>query len=119
MALTSLDEMAASSEQTHRWEKIYTIVRRIPEGKVANYGQIADLAGMPRAARQVGYALNALSAERSLDVPWHRVINAKGQVSQRADPASENLQRELLEDEGVGFSKAATVDWQRYRWQPE
>ena len=65
------------------WSPVYRVVRRIPCGQVATYGQVAAMAGMPRAARQVGWALNALDAGD--DVPWHRVINAKGEVSTRGE----------------------------------
>jgi O-6-methylguanine DNA methyltransferase len=68
-----------TSAQKRRWERIYDVVRRIPKGRVATYGQVAALAGLPRHARQVGYALHVLP--ESSKVPWHRVINAKGEVS--------------------------------------
>ncbi|MEE2776538.1 MAG: MGMT family protein [Acidobacteriota bacterium] len=98
-----------------RWQLFYDVVRRIPEGRVATYGQVASLAGLPRHARQVGYALHALDAE---DVPWHRVINASGEVSPRATPGWEGHQRALLEVEGVEFSVAGKVSLKRYRWDP-
>ena len=96
--------------------RIYSIVRRIPEGRVATYGQIAELAGYPGHARQVGYALNALSDDES--VPWHRVINAKGQVSLRAESGFDDLQRRLLEAEGVLFDSAGKVSLSDFRWAP-
>jgi methylated-DNA-protein-cysteine methyltransferase related protein len=83
------------------FERIYAIVCQIPSGRVATYGQIARLAGLPGRARQVGYALAALPAGR--DVPWHRVVNARGGISARADPLFEGIQRDLLEHEGVVF----------------
>lgn len=99
------------------YERIYAVVRAIPEGRVATYGQVAALAGLPGHARQVGYALHALDADS--DVPWQRVINAQGEVSRRANPGSEPLQRLMLEDEGVPFSPAGRVDLRRYRWDPD
>lgn len=86
---------------SHR--RIYAVVSRIPKGRVATYGQVATLAGLPRRARLVGHALGALPA--GSPVPWHRVVNAKGQVSVRANGFGfEEVQRQLLEREGVRFS---------------
>ena len=84
-----------------RWSQIYKAVRRIPKGKVASYGQVAELAGLEGHARQVGYALHALPANSG--VPWHRVVNAKGEISPRSGGDSHELQRLLLEEEGVEF----------------
>lgn len=98
-------------------ERIYRQVRRIPKGRVATYGQIARLLGFPRHARQVGYALAGLDDEHS--VPWHRVINAKGEISERNKPGYAELQRLLLEDEGVAFDHHGRVPLGRFQWQPE
>ena len=98
------------------WSPVYRVVRRIPEGRVSTYGQVAALAGMPRAARQVGYALNALSGDE--DVPWHRVINAKGEISARGERAFADLQRALLESEGVDFDRRGRIDLETYGWKP-
>lgn len=103
-------------KQCSAYERIYAAVRRIPRGRVATYGQIAVLAGLPGQPRQVGYALSALSDARS--VPWHRVINAKGQISQRSDPRYEKAQRALLENEGVVFDSTGRVSLARFRWRP-
>jgi methylated-DNA-protein-cysteine methyltransferase-like protein len=96
------------------YERIYATVKRVPRGRVATYGQIATLAGLDGHARQVGYALHSLP-DRS-DIPWHRVINAKGEVSPRSASDSHELQRMLLEQEGVEFSLDSRVDLKRYRW---
>ena len=96
------------------YEKIYRTVRRIPRGRVATYGQIADLAGLEGHARQVGYALNVLPSRSN--VPWHRVINAKGEISRRSGGDSHELQRHMLEHEGVKFDRTGRVDLARYRW---
>jgi methylated-DNA-protein-cysteine methyltransferase related protein len=92
------------------------VVRRIPPGRVATYGQVAALAGLAGRARQVGYALHALPEGSA--VPWHRVINARGEVSPRAEPGWEGFQRFLLEEEGVAFDLLRTVDLARFQWQP-
>lgn len=97
------------------YDLIYDVVRCIPYGKVATYGQIADLAGLPRRARMVGYALFRVTDE--MDVPWHRVVNAKGQVSESPfRNGSDYLQRSLLEAEGVEFNKSGTINLKVYGW---
>lgn len=95
---------------------IYAVVRRIPAGRVATYGQVAELAGLAGHARQVGYALNALTGATSL--PWHRVINARGEVSRRAVPGDELRQRMLLQGEGIRFDGGGRVALARYQWRP-
>ena len=96
--------------------RIYEVVARIPHGRVATYGQVAALAGAPRHARQVGYALHDLPSGSEL--PWHRVINARGEVSRRSEPEWEGFQRQLLEAEGIEFRRGR-VDLDGYRWEPE
>ncbi len=91
------------------------MVRRIPRGRVATYGQIAELAGLEGHARQVGYALHNLP-ERST-VPWHRVINAKGEISPRSAGDSHELQRLLLEAEGVFVDLRGRIDLHVFRWK--
>lgn len=99
------------------YTRIYRVVSCIPRGRVATYGQIAELAGMPRAARQVGYALAALR-DGGGGVPWHRVLNARGEVSVRSEPGFEDLQRVLLEREGVRFNAQGRVAFDRVLWLP-
>jgi methylated-DNA-protein-cysteine methyltransferase-like protein len=99
-----------------RWRRYYRVVERIPPGRVATYGQIAALAGFPGNAREVGYALAALPEET--DLPWQRVINARGEVSLRREPGRDGFQRHLLEEEGVVFSSAARVDLGQFGWEP-
>ena len=95
------------------YQRIYTVVREIPPGKVATYGQIAGIVGNCT-ARMVGYAMAALHGKK--DVPWQRVINAQGKISLRADSGSTNLQRLLLEEEGVVFKANGATDLRQYRW---
>jgi len=83
---------------------------------VATYGQIAELAGLPGCARQVGYALHALSESRGL--PWQRIVNAKGEISLRSDGAMDRVQRSLLEQEGICFDARGRISLSRYQWQP-
>ncbi len=97
-------------------EKIYAVVRRIPRGRVATYGQVAELAGLPGHARQVGYAMAALPSGTT--IPWHRVINAVGMVSRRKYPGEELSQRQRLEREGVKFDARGRVDLKQVRWRP-
>ena len=99
-------------------ERVWAMVTRIPRGKVATYGQIAALFGMSKHARQVGYALAATPENRQ--IPWHRVINAQGRVSTRLkhwESGSDELQRILLEAEGVTFDSNGRVDLKRFRWK--
>jgi methylated-DNA-protein-cysteine methyltransferase-like protein len=98
------------------YRRIYAIVRRIPRGRVATYGQVAELAGLPGHARQVGYALHALTAGSA--VPWHRVVNAAGAVSRRAQAGDELSQRLLLQREGVTFDPRGRLSLERLRWRP-
>ena len=97
------------------YQNIYSIVKQIPCGRVATYGQIALLAGIPGHARQVGYAMHALSDNSS--VPWHRVINAKGEISIRSDPLYTDIQRHLLEAEGVIFDKNNIISLMHFMWK--
>ncbi len=106
------------SEQANgTYARIHSVVERIPRGRVATYGQVAWLAGLPGHARQVGYALNALKDESG--VPWHRVINSQGKISARSEPAYERIQRTLLEEEGVLFGRNGRVSLARYGWEVE
>jgi methylated-DNA-protein-cysteine methyltransferase-like protein len=94
---------------------IYAMVRKIPRGRVATYGQIAALAGLKGHARQVGYALHDLPDGSG--VPWHRVINAQGKVSPRADPGYGEIQLRLLEAEGIEIGRGDRIPLERYRWK--
>lgn len=97
--------------------RIYAVVRRIPRGRVATYGQVAMLAGLPRQPRLVGYAMHALPNGTAL--PWHRVINAQGRVSPRSGDGDGSLrQRVLLEAEGVRFDAAGRISLARQGWKP-
>ncbi len=98
------------------YERIYGVVRRIPRGKVATYGQVAELAGLPGRARQTGYALHALGGATA--VPWHRVLNARGMVSLPPGSPAALEQRLLLEAEGVQFDQRGQVPLERHRWRP-
>lgn len=92
-------------------EEIYAVVRRIPRGRVATYGQVARLAGPPCDARQVGWALAALHDERAEPpVPWQRVVNAKGMSSIGGEQVI------LLEEEGVSFDARGRIDLRRFGW---
>jgi methylated-DNA-protein-cysteine methyltransferase-like protein len=97
------------------YEKIWRTVSRVPPGAVATYGQIAREAGLGRRARRVGQALRRLPA--GSDVPWHRVINARGEISLPAGSAAGDTQRQRLEAEGVVFH-AGRVDLDRFGWRP-
>ncbi len=101
------------------YDRIYEIVRQIPRGYVATYGQIAELANLARKARVVGYALYRVDMQ-ALDVPWQRVVNAKGEIS--LSPlrfGTDYLQRSLLEAEGIIFSPTGKIDLRKYLWKPD
>jgi methylated-DNA-protein-cysteine methyltransferase-like protein len=98
------------------FEAFYGIVRQIPVGKVATYGQIAKLAGMPRNARIVGYAMAGCRDSR---IPCHRVVDRFGQTKAAFDTYSSGTQRALLEAEGVLFRLDGTVDMSLCQWNPE
>jgi len=97
------------------YEKIYQVVKQIPCGKVATYGQIAELAGLPRQARLVGYALH--NTPRYQDIPWHRVINAQGRISDYGDNQWTAYHRALLEAEGVVFHENGKISLKIFQWQ--
>ena len=96
---------------SNSYEAIYAVVRRIPSGRVSSYGQIALLAGYPGQARLVGYALHRLQG--GTDVPWWRVLNRLGVISNAYEP---ELQRTLLEREGVVVNEHLQVDLKQFRW---
>ena len=99
------------------YPRIYAVVTRIPRGRVATYGQVAAVAGMPHAPRVAGYALHALP--ESSPVPWHRVVAAGGRLSLgKLDPSSAMTQRMRLEHEGVRFDGRGCVDMEQFLWQP-
>ena len=95
------------------FEKIYEVVKSIPEGKVATYGQVALLAGNPRWARVVGYALH-VNPEPGI-IPCHRVVNREGKVAPGFAFGGEGVQRQLLESEGIVFEPDGRIDLEKYR----
>ncbi|HEY7635402.1 MAG TPA: MGMT family protein [Gemmatimonadales bacterium] len=105
-----------TSRSPDSYTAIYRIVRRIPRGRVATYGQVAELAGLAGHARQVGYALHALPSGTT--VPWHRVVNAAGGISLRTSPGAELTQRMLLQREGIRFDARGRLSLARLRWRP-
>ncbi|HTT08435.1 MAG TPA: MGMT family protein [Gammaproteobacteria bacterium] len=103
-----------SPPRSDLYARFYKVVRRVPAGRVATYGQIARLAGLPRYSRHVGYALHALPP--GSDVPWHRVINARGGISPRRESGPDQTQRLRLEREGVILNAAGVVALSIYGW---
>jgi methylated-DNA-protein-cysteine methyltransferase related protein len=100
------------------YDKIYAIVLQIPKGAVTTYGRVAELANLAGKARLVGYALFRVDPQSS-DIPWHRVINAKGEISHSPlRYGADNLQRSLLEQEGIKFSAEGKVNLHKYLWRP-
>lgn len=102
------------------WSAYYRVVARIPAGRVATYGQVAMLAGSPRAARQVGYALSALRGTRHR-IPWQRVLGSRPRgmaAISILDPMGSAVQRALLEGEGVAVDERGRVSLERFGWKP-
>ena len=113
----------ASSEMTDHvvklYRSIYAVVRRIPSGQVATYGQVAELAGIPGGARVAGAALKTSKPTDRL--PWQRVIGKAGKNRGRIaihDPVGAAVQRQLLDDEGVTISDTGLIALDRYGWLP-
>lgn len=104
-------------ETKSTFQKIYDVVKEIPYGEVASYGQIASLAGNRRLAKVVGYALHVNPDPDS--IPCYRVVNAKGEVSKAFAFGGENRQRELLMEEGVKFNEDGRVDMEHFRWNKQ
>lgn len=107
--------------KTHSfYQKIYNLVKKIPKGKVATYGQIATLCGSPRGARMVGWALHVLPEEKLEEVPWHRVINREGRISTTCLEHPADIQAFLLKKEGVEVIKKEGnyfIDLKKYLWR--
>ena len=103
-------------EEPKLYDLIYDIVRQVPLGKVATYGQVARIAGRC-SAQMVGFAMSALrSRPDEAEVPWQRVINSAGRISISRADLSADLQRALLEEEGIEFDARGYVDWRRFGW---
>jgi methylated-DNA-protein-cysteine methyltransferase-like protein len=102
-------------DRNARMQRIWETIAEIPPGCVANYGQVAEIAGIPRGARQVGYALRRAPA--NLDLPWHRVVQASGRSAFEPGSRAYRTQRDRLADEGV-IMRGGRVDMQHYRWRP-
>ena len=99
------------------YAQIYAIVRRIPYGKVATYGQIAELANLAGKARLVGYALFQVASGSDEDIPWQRVVNARGKISYSAlRRGNDHLQYTLLVQEGIEFDADGAINLQKFRW---
>lgn len=102
---------------TSSWnKKVWDLVQNIPKGRVASYGQLANMLGAPRKARHVGYALHQTPDD--LVLPWHRVINSRGEISFERSTEAHMLQRAMLEAEAVNFSEKGRVDMKKYGWRP-
>ena len=98
------------------FDKVYLIVQQIPPGKVASYGQIAEMLGAPGAARTVGWALASMNDAQAEVVPWQRVINKAGRCSIRSFEHAAAEQQALLEGEGVEFNAAGYTNLKRFGW---
>jgi methylated-DNA-protein-cysteine methyltransferase related protein len=99
------------------YQRVYEFVAQVPTGTVVTYGQVALELGAPAAARAVGYALYFMPP--GMDVPWWRVVNARGAISHKGRGAAADVQRQRLEDEGIEFDAGGRLNLGRWRWWPE
>jgi methylated-DNA-protein-cysteine methyltransferase-like protein len=97
--------------------KVIGYIKKIPQGKVATYGQIAKLSGKPQGSRGVAWILNSCS--KAYDLPWHRVLNSKGQISFPSATTSYRKQKSLLVKEGVEFNNKGQIDMAKFQWKKE
>ncbi|WP_439553654.1 MGMT family protein [Flavobacterium macrobrachii] len=109
--------MKKTSENDNFFERVYEVVRQIPEGKVTSYGAIAKALGAARSARMVGWAMNA--SHNIEDVPAHRVVNRNGLLSGKHHFEGTNLMQQLLENEGIEIVDNQIVDFEKHFWFPE
>ena len=108
-------KLKKASEGSSFTQEVKDVIKKIPRGKVAIYGQIAAYAGNPRGARQVVWILH--SSTRKDKLPWHRVVSSKGKIALKPNYGFE-IQKELLRKEGVKFDENDTIDFDRYLWSP-
>lgn len=104
------------TQRDQLYATIYEVVNDIPAGKVATYGQIAQLIGLPRHARHVGFALANLAPDSS--IPWHRVVNAQGKTHPKHG-RSVSFQKDRLSEEGITFNSSQRIDLKKFQWQPD
>lgn len=113
---THLAERKERMNHSSFCQRIYEIVADIPEGCVATYGQLAWMAGRPNAPRMAGYAMS--QAPEELNLPCHRVVNRKGEMAPGQVFGGEQLQRSLLEQEGITFKENGRIDLEKHLWMP-
>lgn len=99
------------------YKRVYEQVKQVPKGTVCTYGTIARLAGYPKASREVGLAMSRV--QREWNLPCHRIVNAKGTLAPSYAFGGKEKQRELLEEEGIGFLDEETIDIKKYKWPPD
>ena len=114
--MSSYEPGRAEQESAGYRERVYEVVRRIPEGRVMTYGQIAEILGEGYTPRTVGFVMHAADEEKT---PWHRVINSQGACSTGRVILPPDKQQRMLEAEGVVFDARGRCDLGRYRWTPE
>ena len=109
-------ESKKEKEGTNTFELVYSLVRKVPEGKVATYGQIACMIGNPRLSRVVGYAMSSCPYD---DVPCHRIVNRLGELAKSFGEDGNEVQKYLLEKEGIKFDKDNRINLKKYGWNSE
>jgi methylated-DNA-protein-cysteine methyltransferase-like protein len=108
--------MSTTSDEPTIAERVWQVIAMIPKGRVATYGQVAELAGLPGGARRVGHLLSHLP--KGTRIPWHRVVNAAGGISLPEGSGGFARQHTLLAKEGIVFSDSQRIALRKYRWQP-
>lgn len=106
-----------AKENDNFFERVYTVARQIPYGRVTSYGAIAKVLGTARSARMVGWAMNA--CHNRDDVPAHRVVNRKGLLTGKHHFDGTNLMQQLLENEGIKVANNQIIDFEKHFWEPE
>ena len=115
--MTKKSRILQESSHDHFFERVYEVVRQIPEGRVTTYGAIARFTGSPQSSRMVGWAMNA-SHTATTNIPAHRVVNRNGLLTGRHHFGSPGLMQQLLESEGIKVRNHQVVDFEKVFWEP-
>lgn len=113
---TKLDKQKRSKRKLDFFDRVYKIVAKIPFGKVTTYGAIAEVCGIKSSARTVGWAINGA---KDSGLPCHRVVNRNGELTGKLHFGDPNLMEELLQFEGIEFTKSGNVNMEKHLWKPK
>ncbi|MBK7107373.1 MAG: MGMT family protein [Ignavibacteriae bacterium] len=113
---TKLDKQKRSKRKLDFFDRVYKVVAKIPFGKVTTYGTIAEVCGIKSSARTVGWAINGA---KDSGLPCHRVVNRNGELTGKLHFGDPNLMEELLQFEGIEFTKSGNVNMEKHLWKPK